>query len=302
MSFVLVLISGSEEIPLDFSHLERIERTLKAAGHPFSAEYRWLAPHRAAETTLPDSFPHSVMRALWDVLSPYKIDALVAPAANRRKKLLLADMDATITQGETLDDLAAYVGLKDKISAITARAMRGELDFKEALEERVCLLQGLPETALQETLNQTRLSPGAEQLVRTMRQNGAACILVSGGFTFFTKAIAEKTGFSAHHGNALALENGKLTGKIIPPILDKNAKRDFLISYRLGLNLSPEDTLAVGDGANDLPMLQEAEIGIGYRPKPLLQEHLSNCLYHADLTALLYLQGYTWQEINEALH
>jgi phosphoserine phosphatase len=302
MSFCLVLISSTKEIPLSQAPLEKVGQVLQDIGIRFSPEWRWLAPGKAAELSLMESPGKGAMEKLWEVLAPFKIDALVSPTENRRKSLLIADMDATIVQGETLDDLAAFAGLKDRISAITARAMAGELDFKEALKERVSLLQGLSQSALQETLAAMKLSPGAETLVRVMRKQGSPCILVSGGFTFFTDAIANRVGFSANHGNVLEIENGKLTGRVVPPILDKDAKREFLLSYCARMNESPTCALAVGDGANDLPMLQTAGLGVGYRPKPLLRETLANCLFYADLTALLYLQGYTWQEIEHALH
>ena len=177
--------------------------------------------------------------------------------------------------------------------------MRGELDFPQALRERVALLRGLPESAVQKTLAETELNPGAAAFVQVMKKNGATCVLVSGGFTLFTGAFAQKAGFDRHHGNLLQLEEGVLTGKVGEPILDKDSKVAFLQQYRDELGLKPEDVLAIGDGANDLPMLQMAGLGIGYHPKPLLEESLDNCIIHGDLTAALYAQGYTEQDLKQ---
>jgi phosphoserine phosphatase len=178
--------------------------------------------------------------------------------------------------------------------------MRGELNFHMALNERVSLLEGLPLSALEKTAAATQLSSGAEMLVKVMRENGATCVLVSGGFTYFTEKIAKKCGFQIHHGNHLDTKDGVLTGKVLPPLLDKNAKYYFLQKYAAELGLAADETLAIGDGANDLPMLQGAGLGLGYRPKPLVYEQVSNAIIHTDLTSALYVQGYTEADLKSA--
>lgn len=243
----------------------------------------------AAECALPENIDPDPLRQEADENG---LDALLVPEAGRRKKLLLADMDSTIVQGETLDDLAEFCGLGERISAITARAMNGELDFEEALKERVSLLAGRPESALRDVLDRMRLTPGAETLVRTMQKHGAYCVLVSGGFTIFTGETARRTGFDKHHGNTLEIADGVLTGCVKDPILDKNAKLKILNETVAERGLSPEDVLSVGDGANDLPMLQAAGMGIAFYPKPVVAAQILNSIRHTTLTSLLYAQGY----------
>lgn len=214
----------------------------------------------------------------------------------RRKRLLLADMDATMIEGETLDELAAHVGLKSEIAAITAQAMRGELDFETALSKRVMLLRGLPVTALQDTLQNTKYSKGAAALVKTMRRFGARCVLISGGFDFFTGSVAHTLGFHTHIGNRLEIEEAKLTGRVLPPIVDKGTKKNTLLAEAKALSIPPSSAMAVGDGANDIPMLQTAGAGVGYFGKPAVQAATPYQVRHTDLTALLYMQGYRAQE------
>ncbi len=228
-----------------------------------------------------------------EMLAADKIDLFINPAEGRRKKLLLADMDSTIVEGETLDDMAAFAGIKDQIAAITARAMNGELDFHAALKERVGLLKGLPTEALQKTLDHTVVNPGARTLVHTMRKQGATCVLVSGGFTFFTGAIAEKVGFDHNHGNTLGIDGEQLSGAVIPPILDKFAKVEFLDLYTGNLDINASEVMTIGDGANDLPMLKKAGLGVGYHAKPSVAAELKNLIIYGDLAAALYAQGYS---------
>lgn len=225
------------------------------------------------------------------------IDAVAQPLALRRKKMLLADMDSTMIQQECLDELADYAGIKAEIAAITERAMRGELEFEEALRARVANLKGLPEEALHKTLARLTLMPGASVLMRTLRGHGVECHLVSGGFRFFTRAIAKKLDFCGEQGNDLIIKEGKLTGEVAEPVLDKNSKLDTL--YRLAAHnaLSLEETMAVGDGANDIPMLQTAGLGIALHAKPRVNEQVKARVRHSDLSALLYIQGYTSEDI-----
>ena len=236
--------------------------------------------------------------ALRQALGSLRIDLAVHRAGeSRRKRVLIADMDSTIVQGETLDELAAEAGIKDRIAAITERAMRGELDFAEALTERVAALAGLEAAALDRTLARTRPMPGAATLVATMRANGAVCWLVSGGFTFFTGAIAERLGFARHQGNTLEIADGKLTGKVVPPILDRDAKLQALQRAAAEAGAGPEDALAVGDGANDLAMIRAAGMGVAFQAKPAVRKAARFQVNHADLHALLYFQGYRAAEI-----
>lgn len=296
MSFILVLVASGKS-SLSAGHLAEIENFIEKERLGLIGAPQWLRPHHAADINIHDKPDIDQIKALRNFLKKDAIDIFSIPAQNRRKKLLLADMDGTIVTTETLDEIAAYAGTKDKVSAITERAMCGEIDFKTALKERVALLSGLPETTLNEVLAQTELTDGAETLIGIMAQAGATCVLVSGGFTFFTDAIAAKAGFHYHHGNVIETQNGILSGTVTEPILDKNKKLDFLTDYRRRLDLKPEDTIAIGDGANDLPMLLEAGLGIGYRPKPLLLETLDNCIIHSDLSAALYIQGFRHESV-----
>ena len=287
----LVFVSGKKEHPLT-------ENFIRSLHDDFSdIPLKWLHPDKAAELNFSADISPDVFRGIRDAAGHEYVDVFVIPALHRRKKLLLADMDATIVEGETLDDLAAFAGLKEKISEITARAMRGELDFKQALEQRVNMLEGLSVKALEQTLSTMKINAGAIETIRVMRAHGAECYLVSGGFTYFTNAIAKACNFNDHHGNVLEIQDSHLTGKVVPPILDKNAKLAFLNEYTAKCRIPKELTMSVGDGANDIPMLLGAGTGVGYHPKPLVQEQISNLIIHTDLTSLLYIQGYTWLDL-----
>jgi phosphoserine phosphatase len=228
--------------------------------------------------------------------APFDINLVTVEG--RRKKLLVADMDSTIITVECLDELADMAGLKPQIAAITARAMRGELEFESALRERVGMLKGLPLMTLQRTYDErVRLNPGAKSLVATMRAHGAHTLLVSGGFGFFTRRVAQAAGFHAERGNVL-LDNGThLTGTVGEPILGREAKLAALEQTTAGLKLALSETLAVGDGANDLDMIGAAGLGVAYHAKPVVAEAAGASIAHNDLTALLYLQGYADSEI-----
>lgn len=226
------------------------------------------------------------------------IDILVQPAATRRKALFLADMDSTMIGQECIDELAAYVGLKEKVSGITERAMRGEIAFEPALRERVALLKGVPLSVVAEIIRERiTLTPGGRELVMTMRGQGGYTALVSGGFTVFTGPIGATIGFDEHRSNTLLAQDGVLIGEVADPILGKQAKLDALLELRARLGLAPAQTLAVGDGANDLAMLGEAGLGVAFRAKPAVAAAAHARLDHADLTAMLYAQGYTGAEI-----
>jgi phosphoserine phosphatase len=289
MEFVLTLVASDKV--LTTAHLAGVTRYLDSQGLPLSHEPRWLRPHWAADLYVPFRPNPQQIRTIREALVTDRIDILVNRTQGRKKRLLLADMDATIIDGETLDELAGSIGLGAETAAITAKTMRGELDFTASLIERVALLKGLPETRLQETLDRMPLMGGAEILIGGMREKGATCVLVSGGFTFFTDAVAKRLGFHHHHGNVLDIQNGALSGKVNGTVLDRAAKLSYLEFYRQELGLQREDVMAIGDGANDLSMLQAAGLGIGFHPKPVLAQSLDNLILYGDLSAALYAQG-----------
>ncbi|HZZ67528.1 MAG TPA: phosphoserine phosphatase SerB [Phenylobacterium sp.] len=231
--------------------------------------------------------------ALAGAFADQTVDWCVQPLEGRRKRLLVADMDSTIINVECLDELADFAGLKAEISAITERAMRGELAFEGALRERVGMLKGLPVAALQQTFDErVRLNPGARTLVRTMAAGGARCVLVSGGFSFFTGRVAQACLFHAHRGNILVEADGVLIGEVGDPILGREAKLAALQEEAKAQRLDLSQTLAVGDGANDLAMIEAAGLGVAYRAKPIVAAQADARVDHCDLTALLYFQGY----------
>ena len=263
---------------------------------------RWLEPGIAWEGLLRGPAPlapHEARARLGAAVAgrPIDINVVSADPAHRRKKLLVADMESTIIEQECLDELAAYAGLRDQISAITLRAMRGELAFEAALNERVALLKGLGAGILQEVYaDRVTVTPGAARLVATMRRHGAHCALVSGGFSFFSERIAARLNFDSQQANVLEIAAGQLTGCVRQPILGREAKLAALDQLTHELQLHREDTLAVGDGANDLAMLRAAGLGVAFRAKPIVAEAAAVRIDHADLTALLYLQGYGPQD------
>jgi phosphoserine phosphatase len=230
--------------------------------------------------------------ARWAFSALQDVDVVVQPDEPRWKRLLVADMDSTIIGQECIDELADYAGLKDKVARITERAMQGELDFPAALRERVRLLAGLDQHALSRCLDErVHITTGAETLVQTMRAGGASCLLVSGGFLSFAEPIASAVGFDRVKANRLIFAGGKLSGEVGDPIVDAIAKREALIEAREQLGLSPEDVLAMGDGANDKLMIEEAGLGIAYKAKPALVEVADAELKHHGLDALLWVQG-----------
>jgi phosphoserine phosphatase len=232
-------------------------------------------------------------------LEGYPLDVNVVPAGEaRRKQLLLADLESTIIEQECLDELGAYAGLRAEISAITARAMRGELAFEDALRARVRLLAGLDAAVLAEVARRITLTPGAAALVATMRRHGARCVLVSGGFEHFALPVAARLGFEAHVANQLEIAAGRLTGAVVEPVLGREAKRDALVRLAGEWQIDRCRTLAVGDGANDLLMLEAAALGVAFRAKPAVAAAANASIRHGDLTALLYLQGYARAEFD----
>ncbi|SDP22947.1 MULTISPECIES: phosphoserine phosphatase SerB [Filomicrobium] len=230
---------------------------------------------------------------------PVDINIVPDEGPRRRKRLLLADMDSTIIQQECIDELADAVGLGDEVASITERAMQGELNFDESLRTRVALLKGLSSDVLEAVLG-TRISlmPGARTLVETMKEHGAFCALVSGGFTIFAGRVAEVVGFDDHQANVLEIADGTLSGRVVEPILGQEGKRDALTRFAKELNIPLGDTLAVGDGANDLGMIAAAGLGVAFRAKPVVASAARVSLNHSDLRALLYLQGYGREEFS----
>lgn len=269
-----------------------IRSAAKALGQ--ETEQVTLASGIAADLIVRDSSsPKSIEARLRSVLGSEPVDIVVQPLNGRRKKLFLADMDSTMIGQECIDELADYVGLKAEVSEITERAMQGEIAFEPALRERVALLKNLPVGVVDEIIaSRITVTPGGRTLVQTMRANGAYTCLVSGGFTLFTGPVAAKIGFHEHRSNLLIVQDEKLAGQVQEPILGREAKLATLIELRDRLRLSPNETMAVGDGANDLAMLGEAGLGVAFHAKPAVAAVAHARIDHADLTALLYAQGY----------
>jgi phosphoserine phosphatase len=259
-----------------------------------SAKTAWLEPGQAADILLSPLLPTDAqLLAIRARLAGLPVDVIVQPIAGRRKKLLVADMDSTMIGQECIDELADFAGFKPQVAAITAQAMRGEIAFEPALRARVELLRGLPKSLVEKVIaERITLTPGARILVATMRAHGATALLVSGGFTLFTETLARRIGFDRHFGNELELDGERFSGTVCEPILGRAAKRVILNAERERLGLTESETLAVGDGANDLDMLAAAGLGIAYHAKPAVAEAAAARLDYADLTALLYAQGY----------
>ncbi|MBV8684002.1 MAG: phosphoserine phosphatase SerB [Caulobacteraceae bacterium] len=237
--------------------------------------------------------PQDLARAAARALERQPADFCAQPAEDRRKRLLVADMDSTIIGCECLDEIADFAGLKAEIAAITARAMAGEIQFEGALIERVSKLAGLGLGALEDVYAQrVRLEPGAETMVRTMAAHGARCVLVSGGFDFFTSRVSAAAGFAAHRGNRLIDDGVRLSGEVAQPILGREAKLAALVEEAAALGLDLSQTAAIGDGANDLAMIEAAGLGVAYRAKPIVAERARARIEHTDLTAMLFFQGY----------
>jgi len=262
-------------------------------------EAAWLSRDRSFDIAFGGD-PGEILRTARKISGPDNVDINVVPLARRRKKLLVADMDSTIISCECLDELADIAGLKPHVAAITERAMRGEIEFEGALRERVGLLKGLPVSALERThTERVRLNPGARALVATMKAHGARTLLVSGGFNYFTQRVSELAGFDDHQGNVLLDDGSALTGKVREPILGRETKLATLEAETQRLRIDFADTLAVGDGANDLDMIRRAGLGVAYHAKPVVAEAAAARVTHGDLRALLYLQGYRDDEIVE---
>lgn len=291
MECVLTLVAAPTGRGLEADAVAAVRAALREAGASLSP-IDWLDQGRACDIAFEGLAPEIADSVARPRVDGAAIDVFAQEAADRRKALLVADMDSTIVTGETLDELAAFAGLKDEIAAITTRAMRGELEFEEALRERVAMLEGLDEAMLEKAFATVEYTPGAETLIKTMSAHGAHCMLVSGGFTYFTDRVAAHCGFHAVHANTLLIDGGKLTGRVGEPILGRDAKLRALVEAAGQRQLPLRLTAAVGDGANDLPMLQAAGLGVAFHAKPLVREAVRQQVNHGDLTALLFAQGY----------
>ncbi|RVJ09465.1 phosphoserine phosphatase SerB [Sinorhizobium medicae] len=288
MALVATLIANPSNPVLTPARAEAAAERLDASG------LYWLADGIACDIVLSDGTDAGEAQAgLRETVAGAAIDVAVQEAESRRKRFLIADMDSTMIGQECIDELAAEVGLKEKVAAITSRAMNGEIAFEPALVERVALLKGLPVSVVEEVIaKRITLTPGGRELIATMKAKGHYTVLVSGGFTVFTGPIAEMLGFDESRANILRDEDGRLTGDVARPILGKQAKIDALIDISERLGITPADAIAVGDGANDLGMLQLAGTGVALHAKPVVAEQARIRIDHGDLTALLYLQGY----------
>lgn len=294
MSHVLSLIAA-ESKALSANDLNRARHALAAAGAKHGTP-DWLSPQEACDIPFAGE-RETVLSGVRAALADKPIDVNAVPAATRRKKLLLADMDSTLIEQECVDELAAELGMRREVAAITERAMRGDIAFEPALRERVALLKGLPLAVIDKVLAaRITMSPGAAALVATMRAHGAHTMIVSGGFTLFTGAIAARLGVDEHRANRLLEDGSAFSGLIAEPVLGRAAKEETFDEVVARLALDPADTLAIGDGANDAGMLRRAGLGVAYRPKPALRAVADAALDHADLTGALFLQGYRREE------
>ena len=299
MSLVLSLIAAEAKAPFAGDDLDRARKAVEASGADLDAS-EWLSPGAACD--VPFSGDAVAARdAARAALADRPLDVNVVAAESRRKKLLLADMDSTMIGQECIDELAAELGLRDKVAAITERAMRGEIAFAPALRERVALLEGLPVDVVDKVLaERIRTTPGARTLVATMHNAGAHTTLVSGGFTAFVEPVARRIGFDDSRANTLLAESGRFLGRVAEPILGAEAKEATLQELAARLALKPEDTLAVGDGANDAGMIRRAGLGVAYHAKPALRTVADAWIDHADLTGILFLQGFSRDEFVDA--
>ncbi len=270
---------------------------MREVGRAVKGEPRWLAPDRAAEIVIEVPSP-GIEEALGALLDGTAVDRAILPLTDRRKRLLVADMDSTVITVECIDELADFAGIKEEVRAITRQAMNGEIDFRGALEARVALLRGLRADVIEEVYR-TRIAatPGAGPLVRTMRAHGALTALVSGGFTAFTSRVREAVGLDLDEANELEIEDGRLTGRVVGEIRDASSKLEALERLRVARGLRRAETLAVGDGANDLPMIRAAGLGVAYHAHPTVRDAAPVRIDHTDLSALLFFQGYAAEEI-----
>ena len=293
MSLVATLICNPANPALDSTIIDGARAVLPSPGRA-----QWLFDEVAADIPFTGSDDiGAIVTRLREARGDLPIDIVVQPQALRRKKLFLADMDSTMIGQECIDELADFAGLKAHVAAITERAMRGEIDFEPALRERVALLKGMPVSVVDEVLaKRITPTPGGRELVATMRAHGAYTCLISGGFTLFTNAVAATIGFQENRANTLLVRDGQFTGEVAEPILGRAAKLATLNELRESFDFDEIDTLVVGDGANDLGMIEQAGLGVAYHAKPAVAAAAAARIDHGDLTALLYAQGYRREE------
>ena len=289
-SYVLTLIGDAETNPLKLDHIEKVCEHLALRGQPI-----WLAEEEACDVVLDSSFTASeISQRAGEVLSEASIDFNCSPPGGRQKKLLISDMDSTIINQECIDELGDAFGIGDRIREITAEVVDGNISFAKALRQRLALMKGLDHSLLKKIYDERiSLMEGARTLVQTMRQNDAYCILVSGGFSFFTQRIAERVGFHEHQANELIFENEKLTGEVHEPVLGRTAKLETLNRLCAARNLNRCDVLAVGDGANDIKMIEAVGLGVAFHGADALKKQANAYVDNSKLTALLYFQGYS---------
>ena len=292
-SYVLTLIGNASSAPLEPAHLERVCRRLATTG-----ETAWLAEGIACDLFLDSALSaDEITEQARDALSGTAVDSVCTPAKGRRKRLLVSDMDSTVIDQECIDELGDAIGLGPQIREITAAVVSGNMSPPDALHRRLALMRGMDRHVLHSVYDERiSLRAGALTLVQTMRHHGAFCILVSGGFDFFTRRIADRIGFHAHQGNKLAFEDGKLTGEVVEPILGRSAKLNALRRLCDERGLEPSEVLAVGDGANDIKMIEAAGLGVAFHGSDSLRKQANACIDHGDLTALLYIQGFCESE------
>jgi phosphoserine phosphatase len=294
---VLTLIAGPERGALGEPVLAAARATLEELGAEAGPPH-WLAPRMACDIPFSGADAATLEKSLRRRLLGLPIDLAVQPQDGRRRRLLLADMESTIVTRELTDELAALVGLGERVRPITARAMRGEIDFAASLRERVSLLAGQPAEILERVKKLIELTPGARSLVQTMKAHGAYAALLSGGFDCFAAPVAAACGFDEFHANRLLIEQGTLSGKVAEPVLDRQSKLKVLERLACERGIPLGATAAVGDGANDIPMIERAGLGVAYHAKPVVAATARFRLDHADLTGLLYFQGYRSEEFH----
>ena len=288
-SYVLTLIGNAQSAPLESVHIEQVWQRLETAG-----KSHWLSKREACDLFLESSLSAMDITAqAREALPAAAIDTVCTPVEGRRKKLLISDMDSTIINQECINELGDAIGIGPQISEITAAVINGDISFAEALRKRLALMKGMRRRVL-ESVYEERISlqAGARTLVQTMRHHQAFCILVSGGFSFFTRRIAERLGFHEHQANTLVFEEDRLTGEVLEPILGRSAKQHTLTRLCDEQGLEARDVLAVGDGANDINMIEAAGLGVAYHGSDSLKEQANASIEYGDLTALLYIQGF----------
>ncbi len=294
MPIVATLIAGAAGPALDDTMIAEAARSM-------GATIDWPAPGAAVDLIVEEGEAGDVEASVRSFLADRPVDLVVQDTAHRRKKLLVADMDSTIITVECIDVLAARAGIGHEIAAITARTIRGELDFASSLRERVALLAGTPVSALEEAWHQNvTLTPGARTLVATMARHGAVTALISCGFTWFTERVADATGFAVQRANELIVEDGRLTGRVAEPVLDRDAKETMLRDLARENDIELADSLAVGDGANDIAMIRSAGLGVAFRGVEAVNRAADAMIVHGDLSALLFVQGYRSSEFVES--